>query len=60
MNINNQLGANSNVGQIDDKTKLKTTFVDKSIPTSNGPIANPNIKTMKTITKIIIKGLSQN
>ena len=44
MNINNQLGANSNVGQIDDKTKLKTTFVDKSIPTSNGPIANPNIK----------------
>lgn len=44
MNINNQLGTDSNVGQIENKQKTPTTgFVDRGIPTSNGPVINNNI-----------------
>lgn len=42
MNISNQLGNSSNVGQVENKSELKATFIDQSIPTSNGPIVNPN------------------
>ncbi|MBO5376439.1 MAG: hypothetical protein J6A52_06250 [Bacilli bacterium] len=44
MNINNQLGVNSNVGQIENKQNGPTTsFVDKAIPTSNGPVVNSSL-----------------
>lgn len=43
MNINNQLGANSNVGQVKDSNKLPQTFVDRAIPTTSRPIINNSL-----------------
>lgn len=51
MNINNQLGINSNVGQIENKNEIKSTFVDRSIPTSSGPIINPNSQEKENSTQ---------
>lgn len=44
MNINNQLGIKSNVGQVTGNTNLPQSLIDKSIPTSNGPVVNDVIK----------------
>lgn len=53
MNINNQLGKDSNVGQIENKQAAPTTnFVDKGIPTSSGPVINDNLTQQNTNTSM--------
>ena len=43
MNINNQLGANSNVGTVSSDMKNKTGLVETSFIMSKGPIVNQNL-----------------
>ncbi len=43
MNINNQLGINSNVGQVNGNVVNNSTFVDVAIPLSKGPVLNNNL-----------------
>ena len=43
MNINNQLGANSNVGTVSDEMKNKTGLVETAFIMSKGPVVNQNL-----------------
>lgn len=43
MNINNQLGKNSNVGQVSDEVKNKVGLVETSFVMSKGPVVNQSI-----------------
>ena len=52
MNVNNQLGINSNVGQVNNSPlKQQNTFVDRAIPTSNGPIINNSLSNQQLPTQ---------
>lgn len=43
MNVNNQLGTNSNVGQVSNPAALPQAPLDAGIPTSNGPVVNQSL-----------------
>lgn len=50
MNISNQLGADSTVGQVSGSSNLSSSFVDKSIPVSSGPIINSNLTSNSSLS----------
>lgn len=43
MNINNQIGQNSNVGQVNDEVKAKTGLIETSFIMSKGPVVNQSL-----------------
>lgn len=47
MNVGNQLGANSNVGQVTGNAPSTSSFVDVGIPLNNGPVINNNLNNNK-------------
>ena len=50
MNINNQLGANSNVG-VGTNSNMQAKVIDREIPTSQGPVLNSSLnQTQSNIT----------
>lgn len=56
MNINNQLGVNSNVGQVSGKTNdLPKTYVEAPIPISSGPIINDNLVNNSNISNNVVE-----
>ena len=42
MNINNQLGVNSNVG-VGTNSNMQAKVIDREIPTSQGPVLNNSL-----------------
>jgi len=49
MNVSNQLGIDSNVGQVTESVQNQSIFVDKAIPTSSGPVINQSLNSQTDI-----------
>ncbi|MBR1385611.1 MAG: hypothetical protein IJ568_02135 [Bacilli bacterium] len=56
MNINNQLGANSNVGQVKESAKevnIKGVGMEAIMPLSNGPVVNETLSQGEKMTEVV-------
>jgi len=49
MNVSNQLGIDSNVGQVTESVQNQSIFVDKAIPTSSGLVINQSLNSQTDI-----------
>lgn len=56
MNVNNQLGANSNVGQVKESAKeinIKGSGMDAIMPLSSGPVVNETLSQGEKMTEVV-------